>query len=156
MRKEGEAMLYRPDSQLFAEIDRMNKFHSNRTTMPIQTHEEFRLNDDGFMFKMVPCYGLKPASGELIKGMYITREYMNFLLGPHGPTGIQGGKKIDFQNSPRYLTNSQFSAYVHEGLVGTRGANSDQIRTLIQDFYESGYAVMLAHEHSNGRHEQLV
>lgn len=151
MREEGEAMLYRPDSQLLEEIGRMNDFHNNRKTTPIQAHEEFRLNEDGFLFKLVPSQGLKPASGELIKGMYLTREYMNFLLGSYGPKGPQGGARIDFQNSPRYLTNSQFSSYVREGLIGTRGVNSDQIRTLIQQFYESGHAVMLAHERPNVR-----
>lgn len=147
MREEGDLVLYRPDPQLASELARMDHFHnSNSRTAAIQSHEEYRLNDDGFMLKLVPRKGLKPASGELIKGMYISREYMHFLLGQNGPKGPNGGVQITFGGAPRYLTNSQFSASIHEGWIGTRGVQTQALGTMIQQFYESGRAMLVAYE----------
>ncbi len=147
MRDEGESVIYRPDAQLAAELARMDQFFAaHRSTAPIQSHEQFRLSEDGFLLKLVPRKGLKPASGELIRGMYIPREYMNFLLGPSGPRGTQGGTQITFDNAPRYLTNSQFAASVHAGWIGSRGVQSQVLHAMIQQFYESGRALVVAHE----------
>jgi hypothetical protein len=72
MKEEGDLVLYRPDPQIAAELARMDQiYNSTRSSSAIQSHEEYRLTDDGFMLKFVPRKGLKPASGELIKGMYI-------------------------------------------------------------------------------------
>ena len=145
-------MLYRPDAQLHLELARMDEFsRTNRLTGPISTHEQFRLNDDGFMLKLVPQRGLRPASGELIKGMYVTREYMHFLLGPNGPVGPRSGSKITFDNAPRYMTNSQFTSFVNEGWIGTRGVQSTDIRAMLKRFYETGRAVVVARERSSPR-----
>jgi hypothetical protein len=147
MREEGDEMVYRPDRQLHSELTLMQKFSTtHRTSVPISDHNQFGLNDDGFMLKLVPQKGLKPASGELIRGMYIPQEYMHFLLGEKGPKGKRGGSKITFDNAPRYMTNSQFTAFVHYGWIGTRGVQTTQIRTLLEQFYETGRAVILARE----------
>lgn len=147
MHEENDMVLYRPDSQLQNELSRMDDFYTtqqiNRT---IQSHEEYRLNDDGFMFKLVPNKGLQPISGELIKGMYITREYMHFLLGPQGPQGPRGGKQITFENAPRYFNNSQFIDNVRSGWIGTRGVTSQQLKRMIKEYYMTGRALMIAHE----------
>ena len=79
------------------------------TTDRIRSHEDYRINDDGFLLKFVPASDLQPVSRELIKGMYVPREYMHFLLGPNGPKGPRGGPRITFDDVPRYLTNSEFS-----------------------------------------------
>jgi len=147
MQEEGDEMLYRPNAQLRSELALMDGFSAtHRSTDSITTHEQFRLNDDGFMLKFVPQKGLRPASGELIKGMYVSREYMHFLLGPNGPVGSRGGSKITFDNAPRYMTNSQFTALVNEGWIGTRGVQSAEIQTIVKRFYETGRAVVVAQE----------
>jgi hypothetical protein len=69
MRQEGNLVLYRPDAQLASELARMDHLYDSiRSNAAIQSHAQYRLNDDGFMLKLVPNQGLKPASGELIKG----------------------------------------------------------------------------------------
>lgn len=147
MREEGDIFLYRPDSQLGIELARMDKvYQSIRNAAPIQSHEEYRLNDDGFLLKLVPATGLRPASGELIKGMYIPREYMHFLTGPNGPKGTRGGSQITFANTPRYLTNSQFAQCIHDGWIGTRGVQSNTLASTLKQFYETGRAVLVAYE----------
>ncbi|MCL6375501.1 hypothetical protein [Pectobacterium versatile] len=147
MREEGDRVLYRPDAQLAQELVRMDDFYnSTRSAAAIQSHNEYRLSDDGFMVKLVPNKGLRPASGELIKGMYVPREYMHFLLGPNGPKGPQGGPQITFEGAPRYLTNSQFAASVNAGWIGSRGVQSQTVRNMIQSFYETGKALVVAYE----------
>jgi hypothetical protein len=147
MRDEGSGHIYRPDPQLADELSRMDMFYErHKCSAAIQCHEDFRLNDDGFMVKLMPNRGLRPASGELIKGMYIPREYMHFLLGPGGPKGQQGGTVITFDNAPRYLTNSQFSVSVNSGWLGTRGVQTQTVREMIRAYYETGRAVVVARE----------
>jgi len=147
MREEGGVVLYRPDSQLRTELARMDQVYTSlHSAAPIQSHQEYRLNDDGFMLKLVPATGLRPASGELIKGMYIPREYMHFLVGPNGPKGSGGGTQIMFTTAPRYLTNSQFSQSIHAGWIGTRGVQSHTLAATLREFYESGRAVLVAYE----------
>jgi len=59
MREEGNLVLYRPDAQLASELARMDDFYDSiRRTAAIQSHEEYRLNEDGFMLKLVPSKGL--------------------------------------------------------------------------------------------------
>jgi hypothetical protein len=143
----GSDPTYRPDAKLADELSRMDEFYGRqKAASTIQCHEDFRLNDDGFMVKLMPNRGLRPASGELIKGMYIPREYMHFLLGPAGPKGPQGGTVITFANAPRYLTNSQFAAGVHSGWIGTRGVQTQTVREMIRAYYETGRAIVVAKE----------
>jgi hypothetical protein len=147
MHKQAEQMVYRPDTQLSAELSRMDQiYRAHRKTTPIQSHGEYRLNDDGFMFKLVPNQGLWPASGELIKGMYLPREYMHFLIGPNGPKGPKGGSLITFDGAPRYLTNSQFSAGINSGWIGTRGSQSQTIKDVVQQYYGTEHALVVAYE----------
>ncbi|MBP7253097.1 MAG: hypothetical protein KBA75_06400, partial [Alphaproteobacteria bacterium] len=152
MHEESGVPLYRPDANLSGELSRMDAFNAAyKTDSPLQSHDQFRLSDDGFMLKLVPDRGLKPASGELIKGMYIPREYMHFLIGEFGPKGPRGGVQITFANAPRYLTNSQFASNIREGWIGTRGVQSAAISDLIRQYYETGRAVLVAYERRLGR-----
>jgi hypothetical protein len=150
MRKENGQMIYRPDLQLINELDRMDAFSRKyQQTDELQNHEAFRLNPDGFMFKLVPNKGLKPSSGELIKGMYLTREYMKFLMSSYGLKGVKGGSYITFDGAPRYLTNTEFAQAIHRGWIGTCGVQSNTLKELIRRYYETGRAVLLAFE-TNG------
>ena len=146
-RSEDGSFIYRPDGQLVKELQRMDEFVSlYYQKKEISCHEDYRLCDDGFMLKFIPNNGVQPATSELIKGMYVTREYMHFLMSNNGPKGKQGGKVINFNNSPRYLTNTEFSNFVNRGWIGTKGIQSEALKYLIKQYYESGNAVLVAEE----------
>ncbi|WP_171986149.1 hypothetical protein [Burkholderia cenocepacia] len=147
MSEEGGGFVYRPDAQFASELERMDNFYKEiHSDDAIRSHADYRLSDDGFMMKMVPNRGLQPASGELVKGMYLPRKYVHYLLSPSGPKGPRGGVQITFEDAPRYLTNSQFSASVHDGWIGTRGAQSEALKKMIRNFYETGRAILIAVE----------
>lgn len=140
---------YRPDVQLDIELARMRDFSSSHASGAALKHEDYRLCSDGFLLKLVPNRGLQPASGDLIKGMYLTRAYMEFLLGESGPRGDRDGRLITFKNAPRYFTNVEFAQMVNRGWIGTMGATSNTLKSLIRTFYESGRALVVAHETTN-------
>jgi hypothetical protein len=155
MREVGNKMVYRPDEQLNKEISRMDEFcNQYLQSVALQSHEAYRLNSDGFFLKLVPNKGLRPAAGELIKGMYLTREYARFLLSRNGTISNTGVKPITFDNAPRYMTNTEFTQAIHRGWIGTRGVQSDVLKELIKRYYETGRAVLLAYETKivNARH----
>ena len=149
-KNDSEGHYYRPDDQLEKEIVRMNEFNKNFVNKSkIEKHEDFRLNSDGFMFKLVPNKGIQAASESLISGMYLTREYMRFLLSEKGPTGKQGGRIISFKNSPRYLTNTEFSSSVNRGWIGSNMNQSDVLQNVVKSFLETGRALLVAMEVDN-------
>lgn len=51
-----------------------------------------------------------------------------------------------FDEAPRYLTNSQFSANVHSGWIGTRRVPSQATKNMTQNLYETGRALVVAYE----------
>ena len=144
---EDSGFYYRPDHQLDKEISRMKEFKKmSGKNLCIQEHKDYRINSDGFLFKLIPNRGINPASGQLVSGMYLTHDYMEFLLSENGPKGKRGGRLISFDNSPRYLSNTEFSSLVNKGWLGTRNSQSDQLKDLIDHFLKTGRAVMVAVE----------
>lgn len=150
--------VYRPDEQLEAEIRRMDNFaKAYHHDGPLCSHEGYRLNGDGFFVKLVPNRGLRPASGELIEGMYLARDYLHFLLGQYGPKGPNKGKIITFDNAYRYLTNTEFSRFVERGWIGTKGTESAELVELLTTFMTTGKSLVFAHEKKlpkNAKREQ--
>lgn len=144
---ELEGFYYRPDEQLDKEVARIDEFQNKvKISTDVSSHSGFRLNYDGFLYKLVPNKGLQAATEKLIAGMYITNSYMKFLLGENGPKGERGGRLINFKNSPRYLTNTEFSGMVNRGWIGTSFNQSDSLAQLISEFLQTGRALMVAVE----------
>jgi len=139
--------IYRPDKQMREELKRMNDFMSKYSSSnDIKKNEDYRLNDDGFIFKFVENKGIKMTSSELTKGLYITREYMNFIDSDKSRKGKNGGTIISRTMTPRYLTNSEFTMLMNGGFLGTRGIQSKVLKDLIKSFFRTGKAVLLAIE----------
>lgn len=146
-RSDTEGFYYRPDEQLYKEVARIDEFQDKvKVSEKIFSHDGFRLNHDGFLYKLVPNKGLQAATEKLIAGMYITNSYMKFLLGNNGPKGERGGRIITFKNSPRYLTNTEFSGMVNRGWIGTSSDQSNSLAQLISKFLTTGRALMVAVE----------
>lgn len=147
MYERGDEFIYRPDEQLSKELERMDEFHeAHPADSELTSGEEFRLSSDPFLLKLVPNRGLSPSSGELIKGMYLPRIYVKFLLGPNGPVGPRGGRVISYENAPRYLSNTEFGHNVNAGRIGSCGIMSSAISEIVRSYFETGRAIMVARE----------
>ena len=154
MSESNGEFIYRPDGQLAEELERMDRFcaaYPDETEL--KNEQEYRLSNDPFLLKLVPNKGLSPSSGELIKGMYLPRHYVHFLLGPHGPQGARGGQIISFENARRYLSNSEFSQNVNAGRIGSCGQKTAAIKEVIRAYYETGRAVLVARESQRAESE---
>lgn len=149
MEKENNgSSVYRPDKQFDEEIDRMNTFNAKIiSSNNIKSDKDMRLNNNGFMIKLTPNKGFEALSNELISGMYLTLDYANFLISPNGPKGKKGGRLISYDNAPRYLNNSDFIRLVNQGWIGTNTIQSNKIKDLIHEFYETNRAIIFAKEH---------
>lgn len=155
LKKERDIFLYRPDKQMQDELSRMNDFMLKyKNNVSITKNKEYRLNDDGFIFKFVENKGIKIASSELIKGLYITREYMNFIESNNSTKGVRGGTIISTKHTPRYLTNSEFTMLMNGGFLGTREIQSKVLKDLIESYFKTGKALLLAIE-TGSRQEEL-
>ncbi|RLA83537.1 MAG: hypothetical protein DRG78_04040 [Epsilonproteobacteria bacterium] len=147
-KEKGSSFIYRPDKQLDDEIKRMNTFNTKIASCnTIKNHKDMRLSNNGFMLKLTPDRGFKPMGDELIAGMYLTLDYSNYLFGKDGPKGKNGGRLITYDNSPRYLNNSDFIKLLNKGWIGTNNIQSERIKELIKEFYETKRAVIFAHDY---------
>lgn len=148
MEKEDQEYVYRPDKQIDEEIKRMNSLNEKIiSSNKINNDNDMRLNNNGFMLKLIPNKGFKPVGNELISGMYLPLDYSNFLIGPNGPKGKKGGRLISYNNAPRYLNNSDFIRFVNQGWIGTNNMQSEKIKDLIKEFYETNRTIIFAKEH---------
>lgn len=147
MKEENDVMLYRPDSQFDKEISRMNDFNKSIPEVHnLESNEEYRINYNGFFFKLVPNRGIPATSGKLINGMYIHLNYMNYLIGKNGPKGPKKGRVLNFKNANRFLSNAEFANMVYKGRIGTSKNQSAELKRIIKDYYETGNAVLVAKE----------
>lgn len=143
----GENALYRPDSQFEIELQRMDAFakqYPDRSEL--RMHSDYRLLNDGFMFKFVHSSGFQPGTGDLIDGMYITREYMKFLLSEYVSKGQRGGTIISEKSAPRHITNTEFAKFVNRGWIGTRNGNTSLLHDIITQNLQHGRKIVFAKE----------
>jgi hypothetical protein len=129
----GEEYYFRPDEQADIELARMNNhFHRISKSEKEINDTNYRLSYEGFFFKLIASEDLKIGNGSLSPGVYLSRDYINYLFGSEGPKGKLGGRKITFQTAPRHLNNSEFASMVNRGWIGTSGISSIEISDLLK------------------------
>jgi hypothetical protein len=140
--------VFRPsaDENFRAEMKRMEDFRSENPDewMPPRDCSSFRLDGDGFFFKFCPSVVLEPLSADLIKGIYLPRQYLESLLRSELTDGMRGGKVITFENVQRHLTNTEFAWLVREGWLGTREISTRAITDVIAGALDAEKAVIHA------------
>lgn len=156
--KDHHNAVYRPlsDKNFDSEVGRMRGF---RDACPDVWNKPklwntYRLNGDSFYFKFCPSVSLELLSSDLIKGMYLPREYLESLLESTVTDGKKGGKLITFENVQRHISNTEFVWLVHDGWVGTRGVSTEAITEIIRASLDAGRAVVYAHSSELARREE--
>lgn len=143
-----QGAVFRPstDENFHVEMKRMEDFRSRTPDEWIAPRDwsSFRLDGDGFFFKFCPSVVLDPFSPDLIKGIYLPRQYLESLLRSEVTDGRRGGKVISFENVRRHLTNTEFAWLVREGWLGTRGISTRAITDVIAKALDADRAVIHA------------
>lgn len=105
--------------------------------------QHFRLHSDPFHFKLCRSYTIRPASFEMIDGIYVPLRYWEVLVDSPESRGRDGGIYIDEDNIGRNYSNSLFIELVRNGWLGTQGADSRFLRRVVEDVVSSGKSLTL-------------
>jgi hypothetical protein len=136
---------YRPDGQCRAEQRRMEAFcKANSSPADHDDPSDYRLNPCPFYFKLCPDVSYEPSSTSLLTGMYIPLDLWQVIVGSPGIRGPRDGLRITYDNVPRRLNNSLFARLVQSGLIGSRGATTKALRTLIEGLLTAKHSVVVA------------
>jgi len=146
MEKEKNDVCFRlPDEQLTKEISRMNdvleELHKYTST---NNCKGFRLNDNPFFIKLCSRILFNPDEVSLFPGMYIPLDYWRLLENDPIIKGQRGGRRIIYDNTGRYFTNTEFTSLVTKAWVGTTIKQSTVLERAIHQTLESGKAVAVA------------
>jgi hypothetical protein len=133
---DESGLWYRPDSNLSTELEKMGMVDS----LYGSREGDFRLFGQACWVKLCdPSATQDPL--QLIKGMYLAREYFIELLdvckGPHG------GVRLGYDNVPRHITNTLFVQLVKDGWIGTSGTGTEELGEVIRTVLENRHALVL-------------
>jgi hypothetical protein len=142
---------YRPDPQLRKEITRMrdvlNTIRRGVGT-PGSDPASWRLNDQPFYFKLVEDRRVGPAGGDLIKGMYFPIDLFELLLESTTIRGPDLTRPIGWDNAGRWLTNTQFLDLMRNGMIGSTGLATTNLRAIVDEIWETGRSALIMRDES--------
>jgi hypothetical protein len=143
MRKESDApdgpsrLVYRPDGNLEAELERMRQVDAQCT----QHAGNFRLLSTPCWLKLCDPSGRVGDPADLVKGMYFAREHFEEIM--QTSRGPRGGTAISYQNASKHLSNTLFIELVRDGWIGSSGSATEQIQDLVRESISTGHSVLL-------------
>lgn len=135
----GEGWQVRIDRQFEDELDRMRQFDCD-----LAPEGPYRLHPGAFFVKM-----MKRHSSASAAGLVISLGHLDHMLGNGAMRGSRGGLRIDHAElDGQYLRSEAFVELVRSGYIGTRGATTRQLQSMIEATLNEGRAVVGAIHHS--------
>lgn len=135
----GEGWQVRIDWQFEQELDRMRQFD-----LDLDPQGPYRLHPGAFFVKMMKRHSAASAAG-----IVISLGHLDHMLGNGGMRGVRGGLRVDHAElDGHYLRSEAFVELVRSGYVGTRGATTRHLRSMIEATLNEGRAVVAAIHHS--------
>ncbi len=148
MERENNDELFRlPNDGLDKEVGKMRRFFKDLSAEQNKQSEipgAFRFDQNPFFLKFCPRVVRQPDNIELIHGMYFPLEYWYRLRNSSDLDGPKGGKALRFDNSGRYLNNTEFVTFVSKAWVGTSTDQSATLEMIIQKTLETGQPITIA------------
>jgi hypothetical protein len=142
---EGQEFRWQSDDQLAREIARMTALLVELRKQPSDLRPvSFRLNNNPFFLKMCSRVIFNPDDKGLFKGMYLPLDFWMRLSRDDATKGPKGGRVLTYQNTQRWLTNSEFASLVANAWVGTPISQSELLKRIIERIIESGKTVTIA------------
>ena len=138
-RDPGEGWQVRIDWQFENELDRMRQFDCD-----LAPEGPYRLHPGAFFVKMMKRHSAASAAG-----LVISLGHLDHMLVNGGMRGSRGGLRIDHAElDGHYLRSEAFVELVRSGYVGTRGATTRHLQSMIEATLNEGRAVVAAIHHS--------
>jgi hypothetical protein len=121
------------DGHIAGQLDRMRAVDA-KCLQSMGPQDDYRLSVAPSWIKLCRTLEVIPRTDELIRGMYLTREYFEQLKNhPSTPCrGEKGAVKFAYSTVPRYLDNTTFSQLVSDGWIGSSGTGTDLIAEQVQ------------------------
>lgn len=134
---EDREWLVAIDGQFEDELDRMDRFDQD-----LSDGRPYRLNSGPFFFKLV-----KRNAEAKSAGILLSKGHLDQLLADGQLRGPRGGLRISYQAlDGHYLQGEAFVELVRSGYIGSRGATTTHMRSLIEAALVGGRAVVAAIE----------
>tara|TARA_R100000935_G_scaffold58090_2_gene93839 strand:- start:3712 stop:4956 length:1245 start_codon:yes stop_codon:yes gene_type:complete len=138
-RDMGEGWQVRIDRQFEQELNRMRQFDRD-----LDHQGPYRLHPGGFFLKMMKRRAVATAAG-----IVISLGHLDQMLNNDGMRGSRGGLRVDHAElDGHYLRSEAFVDLVRSGYVGTRGATTNHLKSMIDATLIEGRAVVAAIHHS--------
>ncbi|GAA4552561.1 hypothetical protein [Pseudonocardia xishanensis] len=131
---------YRPDDQLYLELDRMRGVDELCIPAP---DSDFRLHSQASWVKLCDPTAEVDKPHELIQGMYLPRAYFEALLDSPDCRGPRGRPRLGYSNVKRHLSNTSFIDLVKSGWIGSHGASSSNLEAIIRQVLTDRRALVL-------------
>ncbi|MGF6655347.1 hypothetical protein OKW34_005937 [Paraburkholderia youngii] len=136
---------YRVDgTNLDHQISAMKRIRSASSPLAgLSALRDLRLNDEPFYFKF--CERTRPDASDdsLIAGITMSAPHVEHFLSLPEATQQGHGRRIGYENCPRYFNNSEFVTLARSGWIGG-GAPTTNLMTAILAARDSGRSAMLA------------
>jgi hypothetical protein len=134
---DGYEWTVKIDHQFREEMARMKKFDKD-----LEPNISYRLNPGAFFFKLVRRHSAMKSTG-----IVLSLGHLKQLIGEDHLLGRRGGLSISYEKlDGHYLRSDPFTDLINSGYIGTRGATTKHIETLINETLNGGRAVVAAIE----------
>lgn len=130
--------LFRPDSQLCAEMDRM------RIPDIEGAPDDYRMSRNPFFFKFVK----RKIIDDTHQSFFVSLDHLNQILASRKARGPRGGVRISYEAlSGTYLREADMLSLIRSGYVGTHKGETEALATIIQKVAKGNGAIVLAWQH---------
>lgn len=105
-----------------------------RNVLPFETPHNLRdqrLNEEPFYFKFCERRALQSSDEGLVAGITLSAPHLAHFL--ELPEAVQQGhgRRVGYENCPRYLNNSEFVSLARGGWIGCQGATTEAIAQIV-------------------------
>ncbi|MFJ5207043.1 hypothetical protein [Streptomyces nigra] len=145
----------RVDKKLLSQLDRLERVAA--LSRPAGLPHEWRLGPDPCFVKLSYWPLTETIDPGPSPGMYLPVPYVRLLLEDDVTRGPNGGRLLGYPQIDRYLTNTEFTTLIKNGLVGTVGTTIEELAAIgAQRAEEDKMSVVLAVERATGPLRETV
>lgn len=143
---KGKTWSYLVDDQLRRQMAAMQDAEEAIRHVPHDSPGlmDWRLRDEAFFFKFCETTRPDARNDALVRGITMCHAQLRHFLELPESNSKRGGKRVGYENCPRYLNNTQFVDLASSGWIGCGPQGYQFIRRVLEAGAEGGRSAMLA------------